>query len=129
MKSYSHEFPAFSEWSHTGELKHFDFVHIGKTNGLSKMSDILWRSENEFCLEELFFIGFDSNYDPNMDVIKRISEKTPCTMMAWFCDSHYRYNLYDKVIAPTFNYCVTTWPVSSEAGGTTWPRVGSTPYS
>jgi spore maturation protein CgeB len=57
-------------------------------------------------------VPFNEQTDPRRDIIRRITEQTPCKTIAWFCDSHFRYGNFDSRWAPNLDYCVTTAQVA-----------------
>lgn len=101
-------YPSFKHWSHTGELKHFDFVHLAQQYGIPKMSDMLVEEVYNFKPDVLFSIFFDKNHDPNKEAFTRIKNNTTCKTMNWFCDSHWRYDNFDSLWAPYLDFCITT---------------------
>jgi GT2 family glycosyltransferase/spore maturation protein CgeB len=109
-QSFEHEnfFPALSEWERTKELIHFDFVAHAREHGVPKMSRMLLDSVYENEPDVLFSVFFNNEHDPRKDVLSRISEKTPTKTIGWFCDSHWRYENFDKPWAHHLNFCVTT---------------------
>jgi GT2 family glycosyltransferase len=101
-------YPSFEKWDHTGEMMHFDFVELGKKHGIARMSDMLVDAVHDFAPDALFIIPFDNNHDPRMAALRRITEHTACKTIAWFCDSHWRYDNFDSHWAPNLDFCVTT---------------------
>lgn len=101
-------YPTFEQWEHTKELRHFDFVDLGKQHGIPRMSDMLVEAVDDFTPDALFIIPFDENHDPRKEALRRITEHTACKTIAWFCDSHHRYQNFDSKWAPNLDYCVTT---------------------
>lgn len=99
-------FPALKQWSRTSEFAHFDFVDIGKTYGIAKMSDMLLERVDLFKPDVVFTVFFDENHDPRRETLKRISAHTKT--IGWFCDSHFRYDNFDRPWADALSYNVTT---------------------
>jgi len=108
--SFEHNnfFPAFAEWERTKEMKHFDFVQLGKDHGLEKMSNMLYEEVQAFAPDALFGVWFDQNHDPKRQILQKISQTTPCKTVGWFCDSHWRYETFDKPWTEFLDFSVTT---------------------
>lgn len=109
-ESFEHAnfFPAVKEWKRTGNFYHFDFVDIGKTQGIQRMSDILWDTVKSFQPDVMFCVFFDENHDPRREMIQKISTTTKTKTIGWFCDSHFRYDNFDKPWSSALQYNVTT---------------------
>lgn len=108
--SFEHDnfYPSVQQWSQTGDMRHFDFVALGKQHGIAKMSEMLLEEVHNFRPDALFMVPFDENHDPRREVIKQISGTTPCKTIGWFCDSHFRYDNFDSKWAPYLDFCTTT---------------------
>jgi hypothetical protein len=104
--------PSLRQWGRTGNFEHFDYVQIGQQHGIRRMSEMLLEKVQQFCPDALFAVWFDPNHDPQREVLKRIGQTTPCKTIGWFCDSHYRYDSFDKPWAPFLDFCVTTSEVA-----------------
>lgn len=103
---HSNFYPALKEWNKTSEFSHFDFVDIGKTHGIARMSDMLLERVSSFQPDVLFTVFFDENHDPKRETLKRISANIKT--IGWFCDSHFRYDNFDRPWADALSYNVTT---------------------
>lgn len=101
-------YPAVKEWNEVGEFRHFDFVQLGKQHGIQKMSAMLIDEVHKFGPDVLFAVFFDPNHDPSREAIKQIGTSTPCKTVGWFCDSHFRYDNFDRPWADALQYNVTT---------------------
>lgn len=106
--SFEHDnfYPALKGWAK--EIKHFDFVDVGQSHGLAAMSDMLYDEVQRFAPDALFGVWFDTNHDPRRPMLKKISQTTPCKTIGWFCDSHWRYESFDKPWAEFMDFNVTT---------------------
>lgn len=96
--SFEHDnfYPSLLEWRRTQALRHFDFMALGKAHGVEKMSHLLLDEVQQFAPDVLFGIWFNEEHDPARDVIRTISRTTPCRTVGWFCDSHWRYDTFDR---------------------------------
>lgn len=101
-------YPAVKQWSEVGDFRHFDFVQLGKQHGIPKMSNMLLDEVYKFGPDVLFAVFFDQNHDPDRNIIKQIGTATPCKTVGWFCDSHFRYDNFDRPWADALQYNVTT---------------------
>ncbi len=109
-ESFEHAnfYPALKEWNQTGTFNHFDFVDLGKQHGIKQMSEMLWKTVGSIEPDVMFSVFFDENHDPLKSTIKDISTTTKTKTIGWFCDSHFRYDNFDKPWAYNLNHCVTT---------------------
>lgn len=109
-ESFEHAnfYPALKEWKRTSAFHHFDFVDLGKTHGIQRMSEMLWDNVKTFQPDILFAVFFDEYHDPRRETLRDISTMTRTKTIGWFCDSHFRYDSFDKPWAQTLNYNVTT---------------------
>jgi len=114
--SFEHDnfFPSLSEWQRTKQLVHFDFVALAREHGVPEMSrmllDVVYKEEPD----ALFSIFYNDQFDPRKETLLRISEKTPAVTIGWFCDSHWRYDNFDKPWASALDFCVTTSTVAHQ---------------
>lgn len=108
--SFEHDnfYPSLKQWHRVSDFEHFDFVELGKVHGVDKMSKMLMDRVQGFCPDAIFSVFFDPNHDPRRDVINQIRTYCKTKVFAWFCDSHYRYDTFDKLWAPYVDYCITT---------------------
>ena len=104
--------PSLQQWGRTGNFEHFDFVQIGQQHGIRKMSEMLYEKVQQFCPDALFAVWFDQAHDPQRETLKKIGLTTPCKTIGWFCDSHYRYDSFDKPWSGFLDFCVTTSEVA-----------------
>jgi GT2 family glycosyltransferase len=114
--SFEHDnfFPALSQWGRVGAFSHFDFVDVGKERGVPKMSDMLTDEVARFRPDLMFCVFFDEGHDPRRDVVRRITESTQTVTVGWFCDSHWRYQNFDRRWADSLTHCVTTSTVAHQ---------------
>jgi spore maturation protein CgeB len=101
-------YPSFKNWERMQEIRHFDFLALAKEHGVPKMSDMLLDTVNKFCPDVVFGVFFDQQNDPRREVLRRIGDSTPATTIGWFCDSHWRYESFDRPWAEHLDFCVTT---------------------
>ena len=101
-------FPSIQQWHRTAAMEHFDFAQLARQHGVHRMSEMLYEKVQQFCPDALFGIWFNADYDPQKDVIRKISQTTPCKTIGWFCDSHFRYDSFDKPWSGFLDFCVTT---------------------
>lgn len=101
-------YPALTQWSKTSAFEQFDFVDLGKQHGIDRMSGMLLDKVKSFEPDIMFCVFFDSNHDPRKDIVARITAETKTKTIGWFCDSHFRYDNFDKLWAPALSYNVTT---------------------
>jgi spore maturation protein CgeB len=90
------------------EVIHYDFVQRGLELGIRDMSHELL---NIAYVEEpdiMFMVPFDPEHDPLRSCVERITVCSKTRTVAWFCDSHYRYDSFDSRWAPCLNLCLTT---------------------
>jgi GT2 family glycosyltransferase len=112
--SFEHDnfFPSLSEWGRTKELVHFDYVSMAREHGVPEMSRMLLDVVYREMPDVLFGVFFNEQHDPRRETLLRISEKTPTVTIGWFCDSHWRYENFDKPWAGNLGFCVTTSTVA-----------------
>jgi spore maturation protein CgeB len=108
--SFEHDnfYPSLRDWHGIGELIHFDFVALAREHGVPKMSNMLMDAVHKNQPDAMFSIFFNPEHDPRMEVVRKITETTPCATMNWFCDSHWRYDDFDSRWAPNLSFCITT---------------------
>ncbi len=96
--SFEHDnfYPALREWRRTLEVRHFDFMALGQAHGVARMSRLLLDEVQRFAPDVLFGIWFNEERDPERQAIRAISRTTPCKTIGWFCDSHWRYDSFDR---------------------------------
>lgn len=116
-------YPSLKTWEGTKEFRHFDFVELGKLHGLDAMSNMLYEEVQKFAPDALFGVWFDTNHDPRRQILKKISQTTPCKTIGWFCDSHWRYESFDKPWSEFLDFNVTT----SKSGQEKYVRDGLGP--
>ncbi len=100
--------PALGEWRRTLALRHFDFMALGQAHGVAHMSRLLLDEVQRFEPDVLFGIWFNEERDPEREVIRTISRTTPCKTVGWFCDSHWRYDAFDRPWADYLDFQTTT---------------------
>lgn len=109
-ESFEHAnfYPALREWKRTGAFYHFDFVDMGKLYGIQRMSEMLWEKVITIQPDILFAVFFDENHDPRKETIKQITTTTKTKTVGWFCDSHFRYDNFDKPWVNALGHNITT---------------------
>lgn len=114
--SFEHDnfYSSFVGWDKVKEFHHFDFVEIGKQQGIAKMSSMLLDVVQGVQPDVLFMIPFDENHDPRRETLRQISQTTPTKTIGWFCDSHFRYEKFDRPWADFLDFNVTTSTVALE---------------
>jgi len=100
--------PSLEQWERTQELRHFDFVEMGKVHGIPKMSDMLIQEAEAFQPDAVFCVFFDDHHDPRKEALTSLKRVCPAVTMNWFCDSHFRYESFDSKWAPYLDFCITT---------------------
>ncbi len=108
--SFEHDnfFPSLQQWRRTLELRHFDFMALGKAHGIPEMSRLLLDEVQQFQPDALFGIWFNEERDPEREAIRTISRTTPCKTIGWFCDSHWRYDNFDVPWSEYLDFQTTT---------------------
>src|SRR4029078_7558500 len=76
--------------------------------GLPQMSSLLLDEVQRFEPDVLFGIWFNEERDPDRSVIRTISRTTPCKNIGWFCDSHWRYEAFDRPWSEHLDFQTTT---------------------
>jgi len=104
--------PSLLQWGRAAQVVHFDYVALGQQHGVPKMSEMLCEAVQKHCPDALFSVFFDEHHDPRKEALRRISRTTPCKTINWFCDSHYRYENFDKPWSGFLDYCITTSTVA-----------------
>lgn len=100
--------PSLQQWDKTAELRHFDFVELGKIHGVNRMSDMLVKEAELFQPDAVFSVFFNEDNDPRKDALSSLKRVCPAKTINWFCDSHFRYEDFDSKWAPFLDFCVTT---------------------
>ena len=72
------------------------------------MSTMLLDAVQQHAPDAIFAVFFDQNHDPQREVLSRISRTTPARTIGWFCDSHWRYDNFDKPWSGHLDFNVTT---------------------
>ena len=108
--SYEHDnfMPSLQQWDKTSELRHFDFVELGKVHGVNRMSEMLVKEAELFQPDAVFSVFFDEHHDPRKESLSALKRVCPAKTINWFCDSHFRYENFDSKWAPYVDFCVTT---------------------
>ena len=112
--SFEHDnfYASMREWEHTGVLTYFDFVDLARNHGVQRMSDMLIEAVQSQQPDAIFAIFFNNESDPKRDVVARITLTTNVKTIGWFCDSHFRYENFDRPWADSLSFCVTTSTVA-----------------
>ncbi len=88
------------------EMIHFDFadeiLRAGFWEANRRLKELVaqWKPDVMFC------VMFEEQLDRAL--IAEISQSTPTTTVAWFCDDHWRFDIYSRQWASAFNWVVTT---------------------
>jgi len=108
--SFEHDnfYSSIREWEHTGTLTHFDFAELARNYGVNKMSDMLMDAVMGQQPDAIFAVFFNPENDPKREVIAKITNTTKVKTIGWFCDSHFRYESFDRPWADCLSFCVTT---------------------
>lgn len=108
--SFEHDnfYSSMREWKHLGQLTYFDFVDLSQSYGVEAMSNMLQDAVQKQQPDALFCIFFNEQTDPRKDVVGRITNTTKAKTIGWFCDSHFRYENFDRPWAQHLSFCVTT---------------------
>lgn len=108
--SFEHDnfYPGLASWDKMGEMEHFDYVALGRQHGIAKMSDMLYDKVQTFCPDCVFAVWFNPEHDPRKEILKKIALTTPTKTIGWFCDSHWRYDNFDRPWADYLSFNVTT---------------------
>jgi spore maturation protein CgeB len=75
---------------------------IGRENMNRRLAEIV-AAEKPDCL---FCVLFGDELDER--TMRKISEKTDTVTINWFCDDHWRFDIYSRFWAPCFNWSITT---------------------
>src|SRR3989304_3017491 len=107
--SFEHDnfYPSFMAWPRA-TTTHFDFVDIGQQHGIAQMSNMLYDTVMTLQPDAIFTVFFDEAHDPYRAVFDKIRKTTTTKVISWFCDSHYRYENFDRLWADHVDFCVTT---------------------
>lgn len=108
--SFEHQtfFPALGEWERTAALRHFDFMALAQRHGVARMSEMLLEEVDQFAPDLLVGVWFDASCDPRQETLAEIGRRYPCVTLGWFCDSHWRYEGFDRRWAEHLDLAVTT---------------------
>jgi spore maturation protein CgeB len=90
------------------DIIRFDFMQLGRRHGVERMSEMLWETVKRERPRYLVSVLFNPEHDPTPDVLQRISFETDTTTLNWFCDDHWRFDNYSRLVAQNFNFAVTT---------------------
>lgn len=100
--------PSLQMWPHTKEMVQFDFVQLGQQYGINRMSDMLYEAVLQHSPDAIFIVPFDEAHDPKKSIFDKIRKNTSTKSIFWFCDSHFRYENFDRLWADHADFCVTT---------------------
>ena len=84
----------------------FAFDEILRSNGRDEMNRDLLDCVKEKKPDVCFFVLFTDEI--KKETIRCINEKGNTVTLNWFTDDHWRFELYSKYWAPTFDWIVTT---------------------
>lgn len=88
------------------EVEYFDFLTIFQEEGKQSMNKQLGDKVEEFKPDLVFFNLYQEQF--NKKTVRKISEETSAKTFNWFADDDWRFHIYTKFWAPSFNYCGTT---------------------
>ncbi|MBP7587967.1 MAG: glycosyltransferase [Thermoanaerobaculia bacterium] len=116
--SFEHQtfFPALDQWQRTAALRHFDFVALAQRHGVARMSAMLREEVDQFAPDLLVGVWFEPSCDPHRETLAEIGRRTPCVTLGWFCDSHWRYESFDRPWSEHLDLAVTTSRQAWERG-------------
>jgi spore maturation protein CgeB len=84
----------------------FPFDEIMREVGRDNMNKRLLETVQKLKPDCCFFVLFTDEI--KKETIKTISEKSGSVTFNWFCDDHWRFNIFSKYWAPMFNWVSTT---------------------
>jgi spore maturation protein CgeB len=88
------------------DITYFDFMTEYRRVGKLAMNRKLIETVKSERPDLLFFVLFTDEFD--IDVVKKISERSDTVTFNWFCDDHWRFDDYSRHWAPAFNWVSTT---------------------
>lgn len=83
----------------------FDFCERIREVGYDRMNRELFETVEREQPHVLFCVLFEEQLD--RAVMRRISERTDTVTFNWFCDDHWRFDIFSKYWAPCFNWVST----------------------
>ncbi|MFH1985894.1 MAG: tetratricopeptide repeat protein [Pseudomonadota bacterium] len=90
------------------EMIHYDFMQRGSVLGREAMSEELLDLATGTDFAFLFAVLFDPSRDPSPEVFSRIGERGRTRTVHWFCDDHWKFDTYSRLLAPHFHFSCTT---------------------
>lgn len=88
------------------DVLYFDFPTLARQLGPSQMNRRLLEVVASEKPQLMFTVAWGDDLD--QAVVRHISQETDTTTMNWFCDDHWKFDLFSKHWAPCFNWVVTT---------------------
>ena len=85
---------------------YFDFMSLLQEHGQESMNRRLLEVVKAEKPDLMFTVLFKDELDRK--VVREISENTDTVTLNWFCDDHWRFDIYSRFWAPCFNWVVTT---------------------
>lgn len=76
--------------------------HVGRKNMNEQLLERVHRIKPDCC----FFVLFTDEIKKR--TIKKITEKSGAITINWFCDDHWRFDIFSKYWAPCFHWVTTT---------------------
>lgn len=107
-QGYSFEhYNFFDALMHMGhDILYFDFMALLQRHDRHWMNRRLLEVARSEKPDLMFTVLFTNELQKQ--VIREISENTDTTTLNWFCDDHWRFDIYSRHWAPCFNWVVTT---------------------
>ena len=90
--------------SRANQVIYFPFDEVMSKVGRDKMNDQLLETTRREKPDLCFFILFEEEI--KKDTIAKVSEIAPT--FNWFCDDHWRFEIFSKYYAPYFSWVATT---------------------
>ena len=88
----------------------FDFMARARRDGKRRMRRDLVAAAREVRPDVAFFCLFENEIDP--DTIRAVGREGGCPTVNWFTDDHWRFDIFTRHVAPSFDLPVTTDPDS-----------------
>jgi len=87
-------------------VQYFDFPTIAADRGRLRMNRYLTEIVRSERPDLLFAVMWGDLVEPA--AIREISENTDTVTCNWFCDDHWKFEIFSRRWAPQFNYAITT---------------------
>lgn len=87
----------------------FDYASVLAKGGPGELQQKLWKATKNKAYDLIFSVPFTNQLSPQtLDGIKKSASGTPS--VAWMCDDKWRWQNFSKILAPHFDYIITTDP-------------------